>query len=103
MRALHSKSVRPVQIAPAGFGMFGGDLLVGNFGNGRINAYDPMTGAFKGQLLDARGRALVIDGLWGLQFGNGVAADPTTLLFSAGPDREAPGLVGALTMAPDLH
>jgi uncharacterized protein (TIGR03118 family) len=83
-------------LAPAGFGQFGGDLLVGNFGDGRINAFDPMSGAFEGQLRDSHGRPLTIDGLWGLRFGNGNAAKTGELLFSAGPDDESHGLLGKL-------
>ena len=90
-----------LQIAPAGFGKFGGDLLVGNFGNGKINAYS-MSGKFKGTLRGTNGEPIVIDGLWGLQFGNGVAADPTTLLFTAGPQEESHGILGTLTLAPDV-
>jgi hypothetical protein len=73
-------------LAPAGFGQFSGDLLVGNFGNGHINVYSPATGAHLGQLRRANGRPIVIDGLWGLQFGNGNAAQTNQLIFSAGPD-----------------
>jgi uncharacterized protein (TIGR03118 family) len=83
-------------LAPAGFGHFGGDLLVGNFGNGRINAFNPTSGAFQGQLRDSRGHPLTIDGLWGLRFGNGNAAKTGELLFSAGPDDEAHGLLGKI-------
>ncbi len=90
-----------LQIAPAGFGSFGGDLLVGNFGDGRINAYNLKNGAPEGTLRSPDGKALTIDGLWGLQFGNGVAADPMALLFTAGPNGEADGLLGTLTLAPD--
>ena len=61
-------------LAPDNFGKFSGDLLVGNFGNGRIHAYDPTTGRFKGTLKDANQKPIVIDGLWGLMFGNGVSA-----------------------------
>ena len=82
--------------APAGFGRFGGALLVGNFGNGRINAYDPASGEFLGRLLHEDGRPIQIDGLWALRFGNGVTGDPSTLLFTAGIDDEAHGLFGAL-------
>jgi uncharacterized protein (TIGR03118 family) len=81
--------------------MFGGDLLVGNFGNGRINAYDPQSGELLGTLRGTDGKPIVIDGLWGLQFGNGVAGTPMTLLFTAGPDGEQHGLLGSLTLAPD--
>jgi uncharacterized protein (TIGR03118 family) len=90
-----------LQIAPAGFGRFGGDLLVGNFGNGRINAYSTRNGEYEGTLTGTNGKPIWIDGLWGLQFGNGVAGTPMTLLFSAGPDGEAHGLVGSLTAAPN--
>jgi uncharacterized protein (TIGR03118 family) len=90
-----------LQIAPAGFGTFRGDLLVGNFGDGRINAYNPMNGAPEGTLRSPNGKPITIDGLWGLQFGNGVAGDPMALLFSAGPNSEANGLLGMLTLAPD--
>jgi uncharacterized protein (TIGR03118 family) len=84
--------------APAGFGQFSGDLLVGNFGNGHINVYSPATGAHLGQLGRANGRPIVIDGLWGLQFGNGNAAKTNQLIFSAGPDGEAHGLLGKIVV-----
>jgi uncharacterized protein (TIGR03118 family) len=85
-------------IAPAGFGDFSGQLLVGNFGNGRINAFDPTTGAFKGTLSESPGHPVVIDGLWGLAFGNGVAAGSSkTLYYGAGPDDETHGLFGKIT------
>jgi uncharacterized protein (TIGR03118 family) len=84
-------------IAPAGFGRFGGDLLVGNFGDGLINAYDPTTGHFRGQLVNRFGQPIVIDGLWGLDFGNNGAAGPaSTLFFTAGPGGEKHGLLGEL-------
>ena len=74
-----------VVLAPAGFGGFGGALLVGNFGDGRINAFNPTTGAWLGALQDGSGKALPIDGLWGLSFGNGnKAGDTHTLYFTAG-------------------
>jgi uncharacterized protein (TIGR03118 family) len=86
-------------IAPANFGKFSGNLLVGNFGNGHINAYDPWTGGARGHMLRPNGRTLEIDGLWGLHFGNDAAAGPsTTLLFTAGPDDESHGLFGSLTV-----
>jgi uncharacterized protein (TIGR03118 family) len=90
-----------IQIAPKGFGKFGGDLLVGNFGNGKINAYNVRNGEFEGTLHNAKGGILKIDGLWGLQFGNGVAATPTTLIFTAGPEGESHGLLGILSFMPD--
>jgi uncharacterized protein (TIGR03118 family) len=86
-------------LAPAGFGRFSGDLLVGNFGNGRINAYDPTTGEFRGRLRHEDGSPIQIDGLWALRFGNGVTGNPTTLLFTAGIDDEAHGLFGAIEAA----
>jgi uncharacterized protein (TIGR03118 family) len=83
--------------APADFGQFSNDLLVGNFGDGRINVVDPGTGDFLGQLRDRDNKAITIDGLWGLAFGNGVNAGPTnTLFFTAGIDDEAHGLFGSL-------
>jgi uncharacterized protein (TIGR03118 family) len=89
-------------IAPSGFGDLGGDLLVGNFGDGRIHAYNPNTGAFVETLTDTKGNPLAIDGLWALQFGNGGGAGPTsTLFFTAGPDEESHGLFGALTAVPE--
>ena len=84
-------------LAPANFGKFSGDLLVGNFGNGHVNAFNIENGAARGHMLTPSGRTLVIDGLWGLKFGNGAAAGPiTTLLFTAGPNDEADGLFGSL-------
>src|SRR6266536_1131377 len=86
-------------LAPAGFGRFASALLVGNFGNGRINAYDPTSGEFLGRLRYEDGRPIEIEGLWTLRFGNGVTGDPTTLLFTAGIDDEAHGLFGAIEAA----
>lgn len=83
-------------LAPRGFGRFGKALLVGNFGNGHINAYDPRTGAHLGQLRERGGRPIAIDGLWGLRFGNGNAARTGELLFSAGPHGESDGLLGKI-------
>jgi uncharacterized protein (TIGR03118 family) len=83
-------------LAPAGFGRFSGALLVGNFGNGRINAYNPATGEFLGRLRHEDGSPIEIEGLWALRFGNGVTGNPTTLLFTAGIDDEAHGLFGAI-------
>jgi uncharacterized protein (TIGR03118 family) len=84
-------------LAPAGFGRFSGKLLVGNFGNGRINVFDPVTFEAKGHLKGDDGKAIVVDGLWGIGFGNGKTAGPsTTLFFAAGPHGEADGLFGRL-------
>jgi uncharacterized protein (TIGR03118 family) len=84
-------------IAPRNFGQFAGALLVGNFGNGRIHAYNRYTGRLLGALRDSHGNPVEIEGLWGLQFGNGVTGDRNTLLFSAGPDDEEHGLFGSIT------
>jgi len=85
-------------LAPNGFGRFGKDLLVGNFGDGHINAYEIDTGAFRGQLKDQKGNPIIIDGLWALGFGNGALAGPTdTLFFTAGPNEENDGLFGSIT------
>jgi uncharacterized protein (TIGR03118 family) len=89
--------------APASFGRFGGDLLVGNFGDGQINAYQEMpNGHFehRGTLHAATHGKLSIDGLWALEFGNtGPNGDPQTLFFTAGIDDEAHGLFGTITPA----
>ena len=84
-------------MAPSkGFGKFSGDLLVGNFGDGRINAYSPER-EFAGTLRGEDDQPLVNEGLWGLSFGNGNAAGPTTtLFFTAGINREADGLFGSI-------
>jgi uncharacterized protein (TIGR03118 family) len=86
-------------LAPAGFGRFSGALLVGNFGNGRINAYDPNTGEFLGRLRHEDNSPIEIEGLWALRFGNGVIGNRSTLLFTAGIDDEAHGLFGAIEAA----
>jgi uncharacterized protein (TIGR03118 family) len=87
-------------MAPADWGPFGGDLLVGNFGNGRISAYTKRTNGwvYKGQLRVATGAPIEVDGLWAIAFGNGAAAGPTTTLyFLAGPSDEKHGLFGSIT------
>src|SRR4051794_24968409 len=86
-----------IALAPKGFGRASGDLLIGNFGNGRINAFDARNGRFEGALRDEDGSQIVIDGLWALKFGNGTIGTPQTLLFTAGPDDESHGLFGAIT------
>jgi uncharacterized protein (TIGR03118 family) len=85
-----------LEVAPKGFGRFSGDLLVGNFGEGRINAYDLRTGAFKGTLEDRDHHAIVIPGLWGLQRGTYKAGGKEAVWFSAGINKEANGLLGVL-------
>src|SRR5579859_3322065 len=80
-----------VTLAPATFGAFGGDILVGNFGDGRINAFNPATGQFLGQLRTHRG-PITISGLWGLRFPTGsLNVTPNALYFTAGPNHEAAG------------
>jgi uncharacterized protein (TIGR03118 family) len=90
-------------LAPEGFGKFSGDLLVGNFGDGRIQAFDLRhlrgneEARFRGFLHGAEGHQVRIDGLWALQFGNGAAAGPrTTLFFTSGPHKESHGIFGSL-------
>jgi uncharacterized protein (TIGR03118 family) len=86
-------------IAPAGFGAFGADLLVGNFGDGAIHAYNPTTGAEQGQLTNTDGNPILINGLWALRFGNGTFASPNTLVFTAGIGDESHGLLGEIDPA----
>jgi hypothetical protein len=86
-------------LAPASFGTFGGDLLVGNFGDGTINAFDPNTFVLQGQLQDANGKPIVNDRLWEILFGQNGTGDPNTLYFSAGVNDEKGGLFGAITAA----
>jgi uncharacterized protein (TIGR03118 family) len=94
-------------MAPANFGKFSGDLLVGNFGDSHVSAFDPISGAFLGQLSNAKGQPLVLDGgfngsstqgLWGLSFGNNGGAGPAnTLYFTSGFNHESDGVLGAVT------
>jgi uncharacterized protein (TIGR03118 family) len=81
-------------IAPASFGPFAGDLLVGNFGDGRINVFHGTE--FLGQLRDQDNHKITIDGLWALQPGTANTGGAGTVWFSAGPDEETHGLVGQL-------
>jgi len=84
-----------VALAPANFGKFSNDLLVSNFGDGRINVFSPKTGRFIGQLQSRKGHALVIDGLLAIGFGNGAASGLTNqLYFNAGPSHGKHGLFG---------
>ena len=88
-------------VAPSTFGRFAGDLLVGNFGDGTINAYEELAnGHFehRGQLRTASGEPVTIDGLWALEFGLSARSGGTdTLFFTAGPDGESAGLFGSIT------
>lgn len=89
-------------LAPASFGKFGNRLLVGNVGDGAINAYDIANGRFAGRLRGTDREPLRIDGLWGLAFGNGVNNQPlNTLFFTAGPGSEEHGLYGRIDVARD--
>jgi uncharacterized protein (TIGR03118 family) len=81
-------------VAPNNFGQFSGALLVGNFGDGIINAYDLDTGTLLGHLTTPTGEDIVIDGLWGLDF-----ADGKRLYFTAGPNDEEDGLFGFIRTA----
>jgi uncharacterized protein (TIGR03118 family) len=84
--------------APADFGEFSHALLIGNFRGGTIAAFNPRTGRFMGNVLNADGSTVNIDGLWALAFGNGGSSGPgSTLFFTAGPDNETNGLFGTLT------
>jgi uncharacterized protein (TIGR03118 family) len=95
-----------VAVAPAGFGSLGGSLLVGNFGDGRVNVFRRSHGwSYAGTLRDTRGKPIAINGLWALAFGNGAMAGPrTTLFFASGPhtwrgatEQGVHGLFGAIT------
>jgi uncharacterized protein (TIGR03118 family) len=83
-------------LAPRSFGVFGGDLLVGNFGDGLIHAYNWATGAFEGTLTNSDNNPIQIDGLWALRFGNGTFGTPRSLVFSAGIADESHGLLGEI-------
>jgi uncharacterized protein (TIGR03118 family) len=95
-------------IAPAGFGTFGHALLVGNFGDSHVSAFDPLTGRFLGQLEDANGQPLVLvggfqgsstKGLWGIGFGNGQGGDANpALFFASGINDEMNGLFGMVNV-----
>jgi uncharacterized protein (TIGR03118 family) len=86
-----------VALAPVAFGEFAGDLLIGNFGNGHINAFDPGSGEFLGKVRNPHGQTLVIDGLWTLRVGNGAnGGDLDKVYFTAGLNGETHGLFGSL-------
>ncbi len=82
----------------ADFGVFAHRILIGNFGDGTINAFNSVTGKHEGALLDANGNLLTIDGLWALSFGNDANAGAALkLFFTAGPNDESNGLLGNIT------
>ncbi|MFI6356762.1 TIGR03118 family protein [Streptomyces sp. NPDC050743] len=85
-----------LETAPEKFGKFSGDLLVGNFGDGKINVFDLKTGRFEGTLRDRNGNPIVIPGLWGLQRGTDKSGGRDSVWFAAGIDDEDHGLLGTL-------
>ena len=94
-----------VALAPADFGKFGGDLLVGNFSyfNSEINAFNPITDAFEGMIPINDGPHNAPGGLWTLTFGGGGKdGSPSTLYFTDGINNENAGLFGAITSIPEL-
>jgi uncharacterized protein (TIGR03118 family) len=106
----HFDSPWGLALAPSGFGSFGGDLLVGNFGDGHINAFDPK-GRFVATLADGTGKPITIENLWALRFGNGGAAGSANTLFFTAGLTDAPatifgatdGLLGSLQAIPPLN
>jgi len=91
-------------LAPLSFGDFGGAILIGNFGDGTINAFDPRTGRLLGSLRDQHQHLLRVDGLWGIAFGNGVAAQKTNALYyAAGPNDEENGAYGVIEPVARRH
>ena len=91
-----------IAVAPATFGKFSNDILIGNFGDGRINAFDPASGAFQGQMTDTSGNIITVDGLWGLATGTGGNnGSINSVFFTAGPAGETHGLFGSFTSTPE--
>lgn len=87
--------------APSSFGTFSGNILIGNFGDGTINAFDASSGKSLGPLKASNGSTIVEPGLWGLAFGNDLSNQPsTTLFFAAGPNDEADGVYGRIDLNP---
>ena len=96
-----------IAMAPAGFGDFGGDLLIGNFNDGMINAFDAVTGAYAGTLMNAMGQPIANTGLWALEFRNtstpnaNTGSNPNSLYFVAGINNEVDGLFGRIDPVPE--
>lgn len=91
-----------LDIAPSSFGTFAGDLLVGNFGDGTISAFDPTSGAFEGTLDGTDGKPLMLGDLWALTTGNGgLGGSPNAVYFTTGITDEAHGLLGSITPVPE--
>lgn len=86
-----------ITAASLNFGKFSGDILIGNFGDGALNAFDPVSATPRGQLRGKDGKPIMIDGLWSITFGGGAKSSPDTLYFTAGPNGESDGLFGTLT------
>jgi uncharacterized protein (TIGR03118 family) len=86
-----------IALAPASFGDLANDVLVGNFGDGKINAFDETTGDPVGPVADSGGTPIVIDGLWSVTFGGALSSSADTLYFTAGPNGEMDGIFGTLT------
>jgi uncharacterized protein (TIGR03118 family) len=87
-------------VAPATFGAFANDLLVANFGDNNIVAFDPNTGGYIDCLRDSDGKQLAVEGVWALTFGNGVSlGDAKALYYSAGPAKEFDGVFGRINVA----
>jgi uncharacterized protein (TIGR03118 family) len=95
----HLNSPWGIAVASYNFGAFSGAILIGNFGDGRIDAYD-RRGRFLDELRDADGSPIVIDGLWTLTPGGGRHSSPDTLFFAAGPNGETDGAFGTITPVP---
>jgi uncharacterized protein (TIGR03118 family) len=90
-----------VAIAPKNYGLYSGCLLVGNFGDGTIVAFHPRYKVALDYVRDDHGKRVVLDGLWGLQFGNGASlGEANHMYFASGPNKEADGLVGKLEANP---
>ncbi len=89
-----------VAIAPAGFGIYGGDLLIGNFGDGLITAYNPTTYAYQGVIANGSGQPIAYPGLWSIFVSTATAAIPNSIYFTAGLDGETHGLFGVITSGP---
>ncbi|KVC49967.1 hypothetical protein WI72_27060 [Burkholderia ubonensis] len=88
-------------LAPADFGRFSNAVLIGNFGDGMIHAFDATSGIMLGTLENGDGSAIVESGLWGMAFGNGLDSQPAnTLFFAAGSNGEADGLYGRIDVGP---
>ncbi|MGH7916061.1 MAG: TIGR03118 family protein [Candidatus Binataceae bacterium] len=86
-----------VVMAPNSFGEFSNDILIGNFGDGKISAWSPKSGRFMGWMRDTHGRTLTLGSLWALVFGGGLSANPQTLYFTTGLKNETNGLFGTLS------